>query len=286
MPLQDLGQGPVRDAVAVREAAAPQDRRRRVGRLRPPEELRGQAGLPDPGIAVHRDEVRAPLPDDPLEDAPEEVELGGATDHRRGQSWDASRSDARLLHQTNGPHPIALALQLVEPSILEGEAADGVRGPLGDEDRSRVGDPLEPRRRVHRVARHHRLARPGVRRGEDLAGVDPDADLQRDVVHALEVAVQLVESPHHPKGCAERALGIVLVRRRHAERRHHRITDELLDRAALCLDLLAHRVPVGLHDLPEPLRVQSFAERGGPGDVGEQHRHDLPFLAGGRQRGG
>lgn len=75
MPLQDLGQGPVRDAVAVREAATPQDRRRWVGRLRPPEELRGQAGLPDPGIAVHRDEVRAPLPDDPLEDAPEEVEL-------------------------------------------------------------------------------------------------------------------------------------------------------------------------------------------------------------------
>jgi hypothetical protein len=76
MPLQDLGQGPVRDAVAVREAAAPQDCRRRVGRrLRPPKELRGQARLPDPGIAVHRDEVRAPLPDDPLEDAPEEVEL-------------------------------------------------------------------------------------------------------------------------------------------------------------------------------------------------------------------
>lgn len=75
MPLQDLGQGPVCDAVAVREAATPQDRRRWVGRLRPPEELRGQAGLPDPGIAVHRDEVRAPLPDDPLEDAPEEVEL-------------------------------------------------------------------------------------------------------------------------------------------------------------------------------------------------------------------
>jgi hypothetical protein len=133
--------------------------------------------------------VRAPLPDDPLEDAPQEVELRGATDHRRGQSWDASRSDARFLHQTDGPHPIALALQLVEPSILEGEAADGVRGALGDEDRSRVGDALEPRRRVHRVARHHRLARPGVRRGEHFASVDPDTDLQRDVVRALEVAV-------------------------------------------------------------------------------------------------
>jgi len=75
MPLQDLGEGPVRDAVAVREAPAPQDRRRRVGRLRPSEELRGQSRLPDPGFAVHRDEVRAPLLDDPLEDAPEEVEL-------------------------------------------------------------------------------------------------------------------------------------------------------------------------------------------------------------------
>src|SRR5439155_1507624 len=40
----------------------------------------------------------------------------------------------------------------------------------------------------------------------------------------------------------ERALGVVFVRRRSAERSHHRVTDELLDRAARPLDLSLHRV--------------------------------------------
>ncbi len=38
---------------------------------------------------------------------------------------------------------------------------------------------------------------------------------------------------------------VVLVRDRHAERRHDGVADELLDRPALGLDLLAHRAEVG-----------------------------------------
>ncbi len=39
---------------------------------------------------------------------------------------------------------------------------------------------------------------------------------------------------------AHRALGIVLVCDRRAEQRHHRVADELLDRAAMAFELRAH----------------------------------------------
>ena len=73
---------------------------------------------------------------------------------------------------------------------------------------------------------------------------------------------------------------VVLVRGRHAEGGHHRVADELLDGAALGLDLLAHRLKYASHHLAEPLRIEPFAEGGRPGDVGEQDRDELALLAG------
>ena len=55
---------------------------------------------------------------------------------------------------------------------------------------------------------------------------------------------ELLEPATHPQCGAKRARRVVLVRDRHAEHRHHRVADELLDRASFCLDLLPHRLPV------------------------------------------
>jgi hypothetical protein len=53
---------------------------------------------------------------------------------------------------------------------------------------------------------------------------------------------------------------IVFVHRRHPEDRHDRITDELLDNAAMGLDDIAHRVEVTRHHRPHRLRIHLLTE--------------------------
>ena len=104
---------------------------------------------------------------------------------------------------------------------------------LADEDAVDRCVRLEPRRRVDDVAGDHALAllRPRAERDERLPGVDADAELELGL---------LVEDPvaDRERG-AHRALGVVLVRDRRAEHGHHRVADELLDRAAEALELVA-----------------------------------------------
>ena len=128
--LQDLGERPVRDAVAIGQAPATQDERGRLPRLGPREELAGEPRLPDARVTVERYEMRPTFSDHPLVHAPQHLELGVAPHHGRGETGDPPRSEARLLDQSEGPYPIAFALQLVEPSIVEREAPDCVGGPL------------------------------------------------------------------------------------------------------------------------------------------------------------
>ena len=76
--------------------------------------------------------------------------------------------------------------------------------------------------------------------------------------------------PHQERG-AQAALGIVLVRNRGTEHRHDRVTHELLDEALVALDRRGHLAEeVGL-DRAHVLGVESFAERGEPDQVREEH---------------
>jgi hypothetical protein len=90
---------------------------------------------------------------------------------------------------------------------------------------------LETRGRVDDVARDHALTLDGPRaeRDECLARVRGRPDLQ------LAVAERVADRERRADG----ALGIVLVRDGRAEDRHHRVADELLDGAAVPLDLRA-----------------------------------------------
>ena len=76
----------------------------------------------------------------------------------------------------------------------------------------------------------------------------------------------------------EGALGVVLEGRGRAEDGHHRIADELLDRAAGELDLLAHRVVEPLELYPHALRVSIACVRGRPDEVGEENRDELALF--------
>ena len=101
---------------------------------------------------------------------------------------------------------------------------------------------------------------------ERLAGVHRDAH--------LELAV-LDDPVADRERRAHRALGIVLVRDRRAEHRHHRVADELLHGAAALLELGAQPLVVRAQDRLDVLRVERLGARGEADEVGEEHRHDL-----------
>ena len=117
---------------------------------------------------------------------------------------------------------------------------------------------LEPRRDVHGVAGDETLARAR----DDLAGVDADARLHAE--RRQRVA-------HLVRG-SQRAQRVVLVQHRHAEDGHHRVADELLDRAAVALDDRLHPVEVAREQRAQRLGIRRLAERRRAGDVAEDDR--------------
>ena len=100
--------------------------------------------------------------------------------------------------------------------------ANELLGHGADEDLAVIGRLLESLRRVHGVSRdegRHLVA------GNDHAGVDPDPDLDPEPrIRGVELVDRLEEAKASPDG----ALGVVLVRDRRAEDRHHGVADELL----------------------------------------------------------
>ena len=62
---------------------------------------------------------------------------------------------------------------------------------------------------------------------------------------------------------------------RDAEHGHHRVADELLDRAAVALDHGLHLLEVAGHHAPEALGVEALGQAGETGDVGEDDRDRL-----------
>ena len=101
---------------------------------------------------------------------------------------------------------------------------------LVDEDRAGRSGALQSCGRVHDVARDHSLTRirACAERDERFAGGDPDPDLELALL-----GERVADGERGPDG----PLGIVLVRDRCAEHRHDCVADELLDGAAMALEL-------------------------------------------------
>ena len=74
-------------------------------------------------------------------------------------------------------------------------------------------------------------------------------------------------------------LGVVLVGGRRPEERHHGIADELLDRAAVALELGADARVVGTEDRLDVLRVERLRPRREAHEVAEDDRDDLALAA-------
>jgi hypothetical protein len=151
------------------------------------------------------------------------------------------------------------------------KAGGGADRPLGDDRLPRLGQLLEPGRHIHGQARDERLTRSRMRRRDRLTRIDSGADLELEA----QSLVHLGQTRADPECSAQRAHRIVLVRRRDAKDGHDRITDVLLDRPALRLDLAAHSREPLVHHLAQLLDVQPVGKRGRPGHVGKQNGHDL-----------
>ena len=132
------------------------------------------------------------------------------------------------------------------------------------------GRPLSLLADEHPVDRRRRLqARPGV---DDVAGGHPLAGLRAssepherlagvDADPHLELVALARPVADRERG-ADSALGVVLVRGRRAEDGHHRIADELLDGAAVALELAADAGVVAAELGLDVLGVHPLGARG------------------------
>ena len=128
-------------------------------------------------------------------------------------------------------HRLRLAFGVDRRRLAVLDHAGGrVVGRLLDEDPVHRRGVLQPGGGVDDVSRDQPTLGAGARleRDEDLARVDGDPDLE---------LLFLADPVADREGRPNRALGIVLVRDRGAEDRHHGVADELLDGAAADLQL-------------------------------------------------
>jgi hypothetical protein len=72
--------------------------------------------------------------------------------------------------------------------------------------------------------------------------------------------------------------GIILVRHRRTEDGHHRVPDELLDRAATPLEFCTKAGVIRRKHSTHVLRIELLRMRGEADEIDEHDRHDLPFL--------
>src|SRR5207248_3918972 len=85
--------------------------------------------------------------------------------------------------------------------------------------------------------------------------------------------VQLCQARLHLGRGADGPERVVLVRGWDAEHGHHRVADELLDRAAVPLERRAHLLEVARHDPANRLGVDPLAAPGGVDDIAEEDGH-------------
>jgi hypothetical protein len=201
----------------------------------------------------------------------DQTELVVPADKRRLQAIDPLRATDVGDDRSGGVEPdgLRLALQQVLAGIRVRHRRRRQRPRrLVDPHLPGLRDGLDPSCGVHRITRDHPLA-DGAQGDRHLTR--EDADPHRQVgdagggSHASHPVDQVQASPHG-------ALSVVLVRYRHTPDRHDRVTDELLDRAAVPAHHdLRHREVVR-QKLAHVLRVARLRQGGEPHEIAEEHR--------------
>ncbi len=192
----------------------------------------------------------------------EELELGLATDERRTGAERATRPVEHVDDAPRAQRPVD-ALELERPGVLDDEVSGGeaIRG-RPDEDLPGTRGFLQSGGQVDGLARGEGRVRAV---DDDLAGFDPDTRFQLEIVHGVA----------HRERRTHRALRVVLVRLRDAERRHDGIARELLHDPPVLRDARRDRLEELVHTAPHDLRISAGDEAGGVDDVDEQDGREL-----------
>jgi hypothetical protein len=237
--LDDLGDRPVAQALAVgqRPSLAPEDQLRiAVDDLK---QLGDQPALADSRHTDQRYELRAEVFANAIESAGQNIELPFSADElSAGTLLDVEAEAGSRCDRLPSRNRVRLPFRLDRRRLaVFNRLGRGAMGRLTDEDPSDRGGGLEPRRSVDDVPGSHPFSEvgPGAERHERLARVhsDPHLELERRVA-LVELDDRLTDRDR----CANGPLRIVLVRYRGAEQRDDRVADELLDRAAMALELV------------------------------------------------
>ena len=177
------------------------------------------------------------------------------------------------------------ALEVPGPEVLQLEQiAEQFSRALGDDDRVRFGDRLQPRREVRRVADDTALLR--LSRSQKIAddhdpGRDPDPYVQRRARRGAEFRRGLDDGEPGPHG----ALGVVFVRLRIAEIGEHAVAHVFGDEAALAFDAIRAATMIAADDLAHVLRIEPRRYRGRTDEVAEHHGQLAAFGGVGLRRG-
>jgi hypothetical protein len=152
-------------------------------------------------------------------------------------------------------------------NLLVGDRGFGhASGRLAGEHGAGLGDRLDARGGVDKIARDHSLPL-GAERHGGLACQDAGPGFE---VRRLELVSERRDGRDQIEGRAHGALGVVLLRHGRSPDRHHRVADELLHRAAVERDQALAAVEVAREELAHLLGVARLGERGKADQVGEE----------------
>ena len=177
-----------------------------------------------------------------------------------------------LAQYSRGHHRRAQALELdgTEIRVLEQPAGQPPRA-RRDHHRAGLGQRLQPRRKVRRLADHRLFLRraPADQIPDDhQAGGDPNPHLQwrrRDGVERGHLLDQLQRRTHP-------ALGIMLVGPRIAEIGQHPVAHVLGDKPAAALDDRGAAAVIGADDRAQVFRIEPRRQRGRADEIAKHHR--------------
>jgi len=269
---QHLAEWPVRDPVPIRETSARTSDgcRLLVGEDFPP--LSYQPRLPDSRLTHDSDEVRLRVSGCSPIGRQEQVELALTTHEDSAEAPDAPRPhQGKSAKDGTTRHSFGLAFRIYVPTVAELECpARRCDGALSAEHFAWLGRLLEASSDVHGIAGDEGTA---LARGTD----DHFARVQADAHGQISVERVQKASLHRERGM-QRPLRVILVRSRGSEDRHHRVSRELLDRAARALDLLRHRVVEAFEPYANALGILIPGERRRADEVGEENRDELALL--------
>ena len=235
---------------------------RTLARSTPSSELACEPALPDAGLAVDREQVRAAVAHRARERVLEQLELRVAADER-GAGPERPRTAVERVQDAPGAERGPEPLELERARVLDARGCprEAIRR-RAEQDLSRRRRLLQTRGHVHRLTCHERRVARLV--DDELAGLDPDPGCRPSSSRR----------PHRQRGTG-RALASSSCACGNAEGREHGVARELLHDAAVQRDAVRDRLEELVHASPYDLGIGARDEARRVDEVDEQDRREL-----------